>query len=187
MTLEAQLEAILFWYAEPVAIKDLVKSLEKTEEEITAALAALESQLSERGISLLQHGGEVSLRTSPKASSLIEKLTKEELSKDLGKAGLETLSVILYQGPISRSEIDYIRGTNSQYIIRNLLIRGLIKKTEDPKDERRMLYEPTLDLLSHLGISSIKDLPERERIQKEIEGYKQAANTEPTTNGNQAA
>jgi segregation and condensation protein B len=75
--------------------------------------------------------------------------------KDLGKAGLETLSIILYQGPISRAEIDYIRGVNSNFILRNLLIRGLIERVENPHDQRSFLYKPTLELISYLGLSKI--------------------------------
>ena len=60
------------------------------------------------------------LGTSAEASTLIEKLTKEELNRDLGKASLETLSIIMYQGPIKRSQIDYIRGVNSTFILQKL-------------------------------------------------------------------
>jgi segregation and condensation protein B len=98
-------------------------------------------------------------------------LTKEELTRDLGKAGLETLSIILYQGPISRANIDYIRGVNSQFIVRNLLIRGLIDRVENPKDARSYIYKTTIDLLSHLGISKIEELPEYEQVRKDIDSY----------------
>jgi segregation and condensation protein B len=131
MKLESQIEAILFWKAEPVSIKKLATLLNKTEEEIKAALIFLRGALNERGITLVQLEDEVTLGTSKEASELIESLTKEELTKDLGKAGLETLSIILYQGPISRAEIDYIRGVNSQFILRNLLIRGLIERVDN--------------------------------------------------------
>ena len=69
------------------------------------------------------------LGTAPQMSATVETLTKEELMKDLGKAGLETISIILYKGPISRAEIDYIRGVQSNFILRNLLVRGLIEKS----------------------------------------------------------
>jgi segregation and condensation protein B len=114
------------------------------------------------------------LGTAQELSPLIEQLTKEELSRDLGKAGLETLSIILYQGPISRADIDYIRGVNSQFIVRNLLIRGLIERVDNPKDARSFLYKTTLQLLSHLGVSKIEDLPEYQQVRKDIEGFKQS-------------
>jgi hypothetical protein len=105
------------------------------------------------------------------ASSLIKDLTKEELTRDLGKAGLETLSIVLYQGPISRREIDYVRGVNSNFILRNLLVRGLVEKIENPKDQRSFLYRPSFDLLSYLGISRTDDLPEYANVKKELEVF----------------
>jgi segregation and condensation protein B len=135
----------------------------------------LEAVLKGRGLTLVQTDEEVMLGTAKELSPLIEKLTKDELSRDLGKAGLETLSIILYQGPITRAEIDYIRGVNSQFIVRNLLIRGLVERVENPKDARSFLYKTTLELLSHLGISKIEDLPEYEAVRKEIESFKENA------------
>ena len=113
---------------------------------------------------------------------MIEELCKEELSRDLGKAGLETLSIVLYRGPITRSGIDYIRGVNSTFILRNLLIRGLVEKIPNPNDQRSFLYRATFDLLSHLGIPRVEDLPEygntNESIEKFIEEFSNESNGE---------
>lgn len=160
MELGAQVEAILFWKAEPVSVSWLVKALGKSEAEIKTALEFLESKLVDRGVKLILKGDEVMLGTDPKASGLIEKLTKEELSSDLGKASLEALSIILYQGPVTRAQIDYIRGVNSSFILRHLQIRGLVEKITNPNDARSFLYQPTFDLLQHLGVTKIEDLPE---------------------------
>ena len=138
-----------------------------------AAIIFLRGSLNERGITLIQLEDEVTLGTSKEASELIESLTKEELTKDIGKAGLETLSIILYQGPISRAELDYIRGVNSQFILRNLLVRGLIEKIDNPKDQRSFLYKPTLQLLSFIGISKIEDIPDFQSVKSDIENFKQ--------------
>jgi segregation and condensation protein B len=178
MTLEAHIEAILFWKAEPVSVKRLSEILEKSEDEIRAGILSLKANLAGRGLTLIELENEVTLGTAKEMSGIIEKLTKEELVKDLGKAGLETLSIVLYQGPISRPEIDYIRGVNSQFILRNLLVRGLVEKVENPKDRRSFLYKPTLELLAHLGISAIKDLPDYETVRTNIETFKNAANEE---------
>lgn len=174
MTLDAKIEAVLFWKAEPVTFSRLAKIFDVTVDEIKAALPVLESKLHGRGVSLVFKDEEVALRTTSDASSLIESLAKEELTGDLGKAGLETLSIVLYQGPISRREIDYIRGVNSNFILRNLLVRGLIEKIDNPKDQRSFLYRPTFDLLSLLGISKIEDLPEYHSARKEIEIFTEA-------------
>lgn len=170
--LEKKLEAVLFWYGEPVSIKKLAKIFEKSEEEISASLKILETNLSGRGIVLIFREDEVTLGTSKDLSGIIEKLTKDELVRDLGRAGLETLSIIIYQGPITRAEIDYIRGVQSNFILRNLMIRGLIEKIPNPKDQRSFLYKPTFELLSFMGIAKIEDIPSYNEARAEIESYK---------------
>ncbi|KKT45167.1 MAG: Segregation and condensation protein B [Parcubacteria group bacterium GW2011_GWA2_44_15] len=181
MTLDAKIEAVLFWKAEPVELSRLGKIFKASDEEIKKALATLEDKLRERGVSIVYKDDEVALRSAPAASGFIETLIKEELTRDLGKAGLETLSIILYQGPVSRRQIDYIRGVNSTFILRNLLVRGLVEKIENPKDQRSFLYRPTFDLLSYLGISQISDLPEYASVRQEIETFTKS----PIENGPQ--
>lgn len=176
--LEKQIEAVLFWKGEPISIKKLAQTFGKKEEEISSALKTLEVNLSGRGVSLIFKDDEVALGTSKDTSELIEKLTKEELVKDLGRAGLETLSIIIYQGPISRAEIDYIRGVQSNFILRNLMIRGLIEKVTNPKDQRSFLYKPTFELLSYLGLSKIEEMPEFQKAKEEIESYKNSSKAE---------
>jgi segregation and condensation protein B len=170
--LSNEIEAILFWKGEPVSVKKLSQIFEKTEEEIKIAIEELEEKIKDRGIVLVSKDDEYTLATSKDVSEIIEKLTKEELIKDLGKAGLETLSIIIYQGPISRVEIDYIRGVQSNFILRNLMIRGLVEKISNPKDQRSFLYRPTFEMLSYLGVSKIEELPEFEKAKNEIESYK---------------
>lgn len=182
LSLESQIEALLFWKAETLSIKKIASILNKKEEEIKEAVKNLRGQLEGRGVSLIEWEDDVTLGTAKEVSELIESLTKEELSKDLGKAGLETLSIILYQGPISRADIDYIRGVNSQFILRNLLIRGLIERVDNPKDQRSFLYKPTLELFSYLGISKIEDLPDLAVVKTDIENFKTQKNDEQTQN-----
>jgi len=172
--LEKQIEAVLFWKGEPVSMKKLSQILEKPEGEISVALKNLETNLSNRGIVLVIKENEVTLGTSKDSSELIEKLTKDELVRDLGKAGLETLSIVIYQGPISRAEIDYIRGVQSNFILRNLMIRGLVEKIPNPKDQRSFLYKSTFELLSFMGITKIEDMPNYNEARAEIENYKNA-------------
>ena len=185
MNLSQQLEAILFWKAEPVSVKKLATLLGTDATDIKSGLRELENTLKDRGLTLVQTDEDVMLGTAKELSPLIEKLTKEELSRDLGKAGLETLSIILYQGPITRADIDYIRGVNSQFIVRNLLIRGLVERVENPKDARSFLYKTTLDLLSDLGISKIEELPEYELVRRDIESFKSAQNQTNATDQQQ--
>lgn len=182
MDLPQKIEAILFWKAEPVTVKKLAQLLDTDVKAIQEGLAALETSLKGRGITLVQTEDEVMLGTAKELSPLIEALTKDELTRDLGKAGLETLSIILYQGPISRANVDYIRGVNSQFVVRSLLIRGLIERADNPEDSRSFLYKPTLQLLSHLGVSKISDLPEFEQVRNEIEAFKNTPKQGELTN-----
>ena len=152
MDLAQKIEAILFWKAEPVTLKKLASLLNTDVVAIKQGVEQLEHGLKGRGVTLVQTDDEVTLGTAKELSPLIEQLTKDELTRDLGKAGLETISIVLYQGPISRSNIDYIRGVNSQFILRSLLIRGMVERIDNPTDSRSFLYKPTLQLLSHLGV-----------------------------------
>lgn len=176
MNLSALVEAILFYKNEPVTIVGLAELIDRSEEEIQAAVEDLRTALSERGIRLVTNNGKVSLATAPEASDKIEAIRKEELSKDLGKAGLETLSIVLYKGPISKREIDYIRGVNSSYSIRHLLVRGLIEK-DSKSGERSYVYKPTTELLQYLGISEISELPEYGDIIEKIDEFQTEAET----------
>lgn len=178
MNLSQKIEAILFWKAEPVAIKKLASMLGEKPEAVEQALNDLENNLKGRGITIIRTDEDVVLGTAKEMSPIIEKLTKEELVRDLGKAGLETLSIILYQGPITRAEVDYIRGVNSQFILRALLVRGLVERVDNPKDQRSFMYRATTDLLAHLGLSRVSELPEYESVRKDIENFKSVNNDE---------
>ena len=168
MELEKKIEAILFWKGEPISIKKLAEILKVKEEEIKNAIFNLKRSLEDRGIVLLETGHEVTLGTTPEYSSLIENLQKEELNKELSKASLETLSIVLYKNGATRAEIDYIRGVNSTFTLRALAVRGLVERILDPKDARRYLYRPSFDLLSYMGIKSIEELPDYGEISKTI-------------------
>lgn len=171
MNLDAYIEAILFFKGDPISVIRLSKILGKSKEEVEKALKTLEEKLQNGGLRLVSNEGKVMLGTASKASGFIEGLIKEELSKDIGQAGLETLSIVLYRGPITRSGIDYIRGVNSSFILRNLLIRGLIEKTINPKDQRSSLYKPTLKLLSFLGVSKLEQMPKYSQIKAQIKEF----------------
>ena len=185
-----RIEAILFWKGEPVSKKELLKLLEIDEESktllskithesgpaIDLAIDSLKSTLNSTGLCLVQIGDNYTLRTSASISALIEKLQVEELNKDLGKATTETLALIIYRGPIKRSEIDNVRGVNSSYILRNLMIRGLIDKEVDPKNSRTNIYKPSFELLSHLGVTNIESLPNYEEVIKELNKFNEDFN-----------
>ncbi|MDO8183786.1 MAG: SMC-Scp complex subunit ScpB [bacterium] len=166
MTPAAQVEALLFQQAEPLTINRLAKLLNLPTTVINEALIELEFKLKDRGLALIKSGEEVTLGTKPEAASFLAELAKQELSGPLGKAGLETLAIILYHAPITRPEVDYIRGVNSSFIVRHLLVRGLIKRSVKPGDARAFIYEPTLEALAHLGVSQREALPRFHEITK---------------------
>ncbi|HAS84742.1 MAG TPA: SMC-Scp complex subunit ScpB [Candidatus Yonathbacteria bacterium] len=172
MELSKKIEALLFFKGEPVTAGFLAKTLGVSEDDARRGLAELEQSLSGRGIILMKNGEEYMLASSPEMGATIEGLLKEELSKELGKAGLETLATVLYRGPISRSEINYLRGVNSNYILRALLVRGLIEKVD--QGGRSTAYQPTFELLSYMGVSKVSDLPSYEETQKAVEEFKNA-------------
>src|SRR3989344_678603 len=167
-TLESKIEAILFYKNEPLEIKKLSSLLHEEEKKIREALQNLGSSLNGRGICLIETEDEVSLATAPETKDFIEQIAKDEMSREIGKAGLETLSIILYNGPVSRREVDYIRGVNSTFILRNLCIRGLIEKESDSKDQRVIRYKGSLSLLTHLAIKRVKELPDFDLFKDKI-------------------
>ncbi|OGI60175.1 hypothetical protein A2641_03800 [Candidatus Nomurabacteria bacterium RIFCSPHIGHO2_01_FULL_37_25] len=180
ITLESKIEAILFWKGEPISRKKLVEILKVTPNEINEAIEKLKINLQSRGIVLLEKpahnashsdaGGEneITLGTAPELSKLIEDLQKEELNKELSKASLETLSIILYKNGANRAEIDYIRGVNSSFTLRALSIRGLVEKNLDSKDSRRYIYKPSFELMSYMGIKSMEELPDYGEVNSSI-------------------
>jgi len=167
--LESKIEGLLFYKGEEVSIKELASLLNVSVEEIDQSLIKLEQNLIGRGIVLVRKNDSVVLGVNGELSSLIESIRKEEIDKELSKASLETLSIILYKNGISRSEIDYIRGVNSSFILRSLLVRGLVEKVTDSKDSRRILYRPTFNTLSYMNINSIDQLPNYVEVVNKLE------------------
>ncbi|MFA5791556.1 MAG: SMC-Scp complex subunit ScpB [Candidatus Paceibacterota bacterium] len=169
MEIEKKIEAILFFKGEPVSLKKLEDILRVSKDEIIEALSVLKNSLANRGIVLIENNNEITLGTAPELSELIENLQKEELNRDLSKASLETLSIVLYKNGATRAEIDYIRGVNSSFTLRALSVRGLIEKTVDVKDNRRYMYKPSFELLSYMGVKSIEELQDYSEVKSGIE------------------
>ena len=158
----------------PLSRAELGKQLGVSVEDIAAALAQAQPG---RGVVLVDDGKMVELRAAPEASELIERIRKDEYAREVGKAGQEVLAAVIYRGPLTRSEIDFIRGVNSSQTLRTLTMRGLVRKIQNPKDSRSFLYESTTELLATLGVQRAQDLPEyamvREKLTKLEEAYRQ--------------
>lgn len=180
-----QIEALLFATGRPLTRKELAKMLGLDDAAAAAAVSELTSATG-RGIVAVDDGREVELRVAGAAAPLIEKVRRDEYSREVGRAGQETLSAVLYRGPLTRAEVDFIRGVNSSQTLRTLTMRGLLRKVQNPRDERSFLYEPTTELLSSLGVTSVKELPDyatvREKLTALETAYRQKEQDEKQTN-----
>ena len=155
-----RLEAMLFVAAEPVAPTQLAAALETTTTEVEQGLRALEESLATRGLRVQRHAGRVQLTTAPEFAALIERFLGLEATTRLSRAALETLSIIAYQQPVTRPQVDAVRGVNSDGMMKSLLSKGLIQETGRADGPGRpILYSTTPEFLQHFGINSIQDLP----------------------------
>ena len=161
ISLDKKLEAILFYRGEEVSLNFLVKILAVKKSKILEAVNILEKRLENSALSILKNEENFLLVTKKDFSKIISQLKGEENLGDLSASALETLSIILYKGPISKSEIDQIRGVNSSHILRNLLIRGLVERKNILG---KTIYTETLDLMRYLGIENKKDLSGYEKV-----------------------
>lgn len=174
MTLEAQIEAVLFYKTEPYTFRELATFLEVGEDVVREACTRLHELRQTSGLALITTDTTVQLVTHPEASALMEKLKKDELAQDIGRAGAETLAIILYRGPLSRADVDRIRGVNSTFIIRNLLVRGLIERRDNPTDSRSFFYAGTPALLQHLGVTRREELPDFSDVMNALDAFEKA-------------
>lgn len=174
LDLPALLLSLLFYKGEPETYKSLARVLQCEEADVRAAADTLSDRLQGTGLALVHDEATVELRTSAAASDMITALRKDELSRDLGNAGAETLAIVLYRSPVSRAEIDHIRGVNSSFILRALMMRGLVERIDDPANKRTYRYRPTTETLAHLGITDITNLPDHHVVSSELTAFFQS-------------
>jgi segregation and condensation protein B len=167
--LKPQIVSILFVAEKPVALKELQEVLEVSEQDLKSAVAELMAENQTAGIILLAHNDKLQLASSPDNSALVRKFLSLELREKLTDPALETLAIILYRQPVSKAEIENIRGVNSQYTLRHLMIRGLVEKVQSASDKRMQLYKTSLEFMQHLGIKNMQDLPDFEELTKAVE------------------
>jgi segregation and condensation protein B len=174
MPLDILIEAVLFYKATPQKKAALQKLFDVSDEALAIALEQLKHRLEFGAVRLLETDTEISLSTAPELSEFIETMRKGELKGDIGKAGAETLAIILYKEPVSRAEIDRVRGVNSSFILRNLLVKGLITR-EAAGNSYHFRISPAL--LQHLGVSAKSELSRFSEFMNAIENF----NTTPET------
>ncbi len=166
--LTSQIESLLFVSSKPLSIKQLAKFTGASNEEIAGALQELAQIRADSGVVLLDTGSEFQLATHSDNSNIVKDFLNSDLRESLTDATTEVLAIIAYRQPISKAEIESIRGVNSQYSIRALLMRGLIEKISNPQDSRSSLYQITTEFLQQLGLTSINDLPAFEDLVQNI-------------------
>jgi segregation and condensation protein B len=154
------LEALLFVAPGAVPPAQLASALDLPVQEVEDGLKTLEAQFSSRGVRLQWHMGRVQLTTAPETAQLVERFLGLEASSRLSRAALETLAIIAYQQPVTRPEIDAVRGVNSDGVLKSLLSKGLISEAgRAERPGRPILYTTTSDFLGHFGLSSLTELP----------------------------
>jgi segregation and condensation protein B len=161
MDLAGKIESILCVASKPLSLTSLAKALLAQEADVLVAINFLKEKYNreDSGINILYSGDELQMATNPANAEAIQNFVKEEAMGELTRAQLETLTVVAYRGPITRPELEQIRGVNCAVILRLLLIRGLV----DEKDDAAKLgpvYTLTFEALRLLGIKSPEELPE---------------------------
>lgn len=157
--LAAKIEAILFVSTKPVSAKFLATACSCQIDEVMVAIGELakERNVDGSGIHLVIGDEGVTLATNPSFASTIENLSKEDIESELTRPSLETLTIVAYRGPITKPEIEAIRGINCTLILRNLLMRGLVDENEDAV-KLQPVYSLTNDALRYLGLHSVSEL-----------------------------
>lgn len=163
-----QLEAILFMLAKPVSFAKLAKWTDSTVAEVEAALQVYAKTTTDRGIQITITNQEAQLTTAAAVHEVVTRVVKDERSGELTKPALEALSIIAYRSPITKAELEAIRGVNCSLIIRNLLIRGLVTETMD-KRKGIEVYDITPEYLQLLGVQTVAELPDYERLHRDIQ------------------
>ncbi len=172
--LASKIEALLFSEGGTLPRKKLAQVLNESEEAIAVAIIDLKQRKEGSALTIIETEREVTLAVSSDASPVVQAAFERELGREVGDAGLEVLSIILYRGPSTRAEIDYIRGVNTSSTVRLLTARGLIERALNPKDSREYLYRPTVELLAHLGVRQPTELPEYDKITGELAAFEES-------------
>ena len=165
-TLTSIIESLLFYFAKELSLKELSTMSGHSVSDVKQALVELQATYASRGINIARTDKGALLVTSRSTAGIIQSLVEDEEKKPLSKSALETLSIVAYHGPLSRPEIDYIRGVNSTYSLRNLLVRGLIDKT---RDGNMITYTPSMETFRYMGVTSKEELPNFQTIQHKIQ------------------
>jgi segregation and condensation protein B len=153
-------ESVLFAAGEPVPLSELAALADCSKSEVVTALDELAASFSDRGIRLIRDARSAQMVTAPEAAPHLDRFMDAELRGSLSRGALEALAIVAYRGPVTRPQVETIRGTHSASAIRTLAIRGLITEIGRAKDPGRpIIYDVTLRFYQHLGIAGREELP----------------------------
>ena len=156
---DRSIEAILMVVDEPVTELTLAQVLERTVDEIEAALARLSQSYEDRGFALKKIGGGWRFYSHPDLAGVVERFVLDGQQSRLTQAALETLSVVAYRQPVSRARTSAIRGVNVEAVMKTLITRGLVEESGLEHETGAILYRTTSFFLERLGLNSLDDLP----------------------------
>jgi segregation and condensation protein B len=160
LSLAALVESLLFTAEEPPSVAKLAQVLEISADAVEEALARLAETLGERGIRLQRKSDRLQLVSAPAAAPFIERLLGLDLSTKLSPAALEALAVIAYRQPLTRGDIEAIRGVNCDGVLRTLIARGLVEPVGRLEQAGRpFTYGTTFQFLQYFGLESLAALP----------------------------
>jgi segregation and condensation protein B len=167
-TLKSKIESLLFVTNKPLMIKKLAELTKSDTQKVKEAIKELISEYNhqDRGMQIAKIGPKIQMITLADNSGLVKEFIKDETTGELTRPQLESLTIIAYRGPITKAELEQIRGVNCSLILRNLMIRGLIEEKQD-KGKMTITYNITFDFLKFLGISQVSDLPEYEKLSRD--------------------
>jgi len=178
-TLEAKIEALLAVSPRPLNMKKLAELTAADKGEVRQAVESLAQRYedAESGIVGVRVDDEVRMAAAPDTATIVENFVKDETTGELTRPQLETLTVIAYRGPVSKAEIEQIRGVNCTIILRNLMMRGLVEEREG---EGVPSYSASMEFMRFLGAASVAELPDYEALRrdKRIEDILELANRE---------
>lgn len=160
--LKSIIEALLFIWGDPLSLKDISHVLEINEKQTKKIIGEMvdEFNYNRRGIKIIQTGNSYQLSTRPEHFEWIEKLSLPKTKKKLSNAALETLSIITYKQPVTKSEIEAIRGVRCDKALETLLEKEVIKeKGRLEKTGRPILYGTTKQFLKYFGLKNLNELP----------------------------
>lgn len=163
--IHSKIESLLLVSSKPIGIKKLAALLDVAESDARAAVHDLKRQYEERvsGFRLLVNDTEVHLVTAPDSANVVQRFIRDETTGELTRPSLETLAIIAYRGPVTKAEIELIRGVNCSLILRNLMIRGLVFERQE-KNDLVPVYRMTFDVLKFLGLTDVSELPDYAKL-----------------------